>query len=95
MAALQDREAKYNEEKKLFTCLVDLLSYEKITFNGELKISTRFLEGEAVRLSQHDFQAVLAQLCYLSCSFTQKFINFRFNISPKKKTIRFSLSLRF
>lgn len=51
MAALQDREAKYNEEKKLFTCLVDLLSYEKITFNGELKISTRFLESEAVRLS--------------------------------------------
>jgi hypothetical protein len=26
---------KYNEEKKLFACLVDLLSYEKITFNGE------------------------------------------------------------
>lgn len=36
MAALKDREAKYNEEKKLFSCLVDLLSYEKITFNGEL-----------------------------------------------------------
>jgi hypothetical protein len=36
MAALQDREAKYNEEKKLFSCLVNLLSYEKITFNGEL-----------------------------------------------------------
>lgn len=38
MAALQDREAKYNEEKKLFSCLVDLLSYEKITFNGELSL---------------------------------------------------------
>lgn len=36
MAALKDREAKNNEEKKLFSCLVDLLSYEKITFNGEL-----------------------------------------------------------
>jgi hypothetical protein len=37
MQALQDREEMFNEEKKLFTCLVDLLSYEKITFNGELK----------------------------------------------------------
>lgn len=36
MNALVEREAKYNEEKKLFSCLVDLLSYEKITFNGEL-----------------------------------------------------------
>lgn len=36
MQALQDREATFNEEKKLFSCLVDLLSYEKITFNGEL-----------------------------------------------------------
>lgn len=40
MAALQDRETKYNEEKKLFTCLVDLLSYEKITFNGELNFAS-------------------------------------------------------
>ena len=39
MNALVEREAKYNEEQKLFGCLVDLLSYEKITFNGEcLKI---------------------------------------------------------
>jgi hypothetical protein len=38
MAALKDREAKYSEEKKLFSCLVDLLSYEKITFNGEFYI---------------------------------------------------------
>jgi hypothetical protein len=37
MTALVEREAKYNEEKKLFGCLVDLLSYEKITFNGELQ----------------------------------------------------------
>lgn len=43
MAALQDREAKYNEEKKLFSCLVDLLSYEKITFNGELNLKYFFL----------------------------------------------------
>lgn len=35
MAALQDRDAKYREEKKLFLNLVDLLSYEKIIFNGE------------------------------------------------------------
>uniref|UniRef100_A0A336L8H2 CSON006595 protein n=1 Tax=Culicoides sonorensis TaxID=179676 RepID=A0A336L8H2_CULSO len=33
MAALQDRDAKYREEKKLFLSLVDLLSYEKIIFN--------------------------------------------------------------
>lgn len=38
MNALVEREAKYNEEKKLFSCLVDLLSYEKITFNGEHEI---------------------------------------------------------
>lgn len=35
MGALKDREARHEEEKKLFNCLVDLLSYEKITFNGE------------------------------------------------------------
>ncbi|KAG5680936.1 hypothetical protein PVAND_010412 [Polypedilum vanderplanki] len=33
MGALKDREAHHEEEKKLFNCLVDLLSYEKITFN--------------------------------------------------------------
>lgn len=33
MGALKDREAHHEEEKKLFSCLVDLLSYEKITFN--------------------------------------------------------------
>ncbi|CAH1721435.1 unnamed protein product [Chironomus riparius] len=33
MGALLDREAHHEEEKKLFSCLVDLLSYEKITFN--------------------------------------------------------------
>jgi len=41
MAALMDREAKYVEEKKLFGCLVDLLSYEKITFNGEFHFLNR------------------------------------------------------
>lgn len=40
MAALKDREEKYNEEKKLFSCLVELLSYEKITFNGEFTLQT-------------------------------------------------------
>lgn len=38
MGALKDREAHHEEEKKLFNCLVDLLSYEKITFNGECHI---------------------------------------------------------
>jgi hypothetical protein len=42
MSALEDREAKYNEEKKLFSCLVDLLSYEKITFNGEFSFLFRY-----------------------------------------------------
>jgi hypothetical protein len=46
MAALQDREAKYNEEKKLFSCLVNLLSYEKITFNGELNFRFSLCCGE-------------------------------------------------
>lgn len=35
MTALQDRDAQFSEEKKLFLNLVDLLSYEKIIFNGE------------------------------------------------------------
>ncbi|CRL02418.1 CLUMA_CG015397, isoform A [Clunio marinus] len=39
MAALEDREARYNEEKKLFSCLVDLLSYEKITFNDKNSVT--------------------------------------------------------
>lgn len=34
ISALADREACYLDEKKLFSCLVDLLSFEKITFNG-------------------------------------------------------------
>lgn len=37
ITALKDRDAKYAEEKKLFSTLIDLLSYEKIIFNGELK----------------------------------------------------------
>lgn len=40
MGALKDREVRHEEEKKLFTCLVDLLSYEKITFNGECQECT-------------------------------------------------------
>lgn len=43
MNALVEREAKYNEEKKLFSCLVDLLSYEKITFNGECLVACDLL----------------------------------------------------
>jgi hypothetical protein len=39
MAALKEREEKNCEEKKLFACLVDLLSYEKITFNGEFSLT--------------------------------------------------------
>lgn len=35
MSALEARDAKQQEEKKLFLSLVDLLSYEKIVFNGE------------------------------------------------------------
>lgn len=34
MAALQANEAHMSEERKLFTTLIDLLSYEKIIFNG-------------------------------------------------------------
>ncbi|CAO1415710.1 unnamed protein product [Diamesa serratosioi] len=33
LSALKERDAKSLEEKKLFNCLIDLLSYEKITFN--------------------------------------------------------------
>lgn len=43
MSALKDREMRHEEEKKLFNCLVDLLSYEKITFNGEFMNFTRMI----------------------------------------------------
>lgn len=34
MIALQAHDARAAEEKKLFLTLIDLLSYEKIIFNG-------------------------------------------------------------
>lgn len=34
MSALEENEKKHVEEQKLFTLLIDLLSYEKIIFNG-------------------------------------------------------------
>lgn len=36
MLALQENDAKLNEERKLFSTLIELLSYEKIIFNGKL-----------------------------------------------------------
>lgn len=35
MLALEANEAAQSEEKRLFTTLIDLLSYEKIIFNGK------------------------------------------------------------
>lgn len=34
MMALEASEAEVNDEKKLFSTLIELLSYEKIIFNG-------------------------------------------------------------
>lgn len=39
MLALQANEADQSEEKKLFSTLIELLSYEKIIFNGKLNKS--------------------------------------------------------
>lgn len=39
MLALESTEANQCEEKKLFTTLIELLSYEKIIFNGKNRIS--------------------------------------------------------
>lgn len=39
MSALQARDVEYNQEKKLFSTLIDLLSYEKIIFSGRLKLN--------------------------------------------------------
>lgn len=36
MLALETSEADVNDEKKLFSTLIELLSYEKIIFNGML-----------------------------------------------------------
>ena len=36
MTALEIHDAKIKEEKKMFSTLIDLLSYEKIIFNGKL-----------------------------------------------------------
>lgn len=35
MAALETFDSKIKEEKKMFNTLIDLLSYEKIIFNGK------------------------------------------------------------
>jgi len=35
MAALEAHDERIKEEKKMFNTLIDLLSYEKIIFNGE------------------------------------------------------------
>jgi len=35
MAALEAHDDRIKEEKKMFNTLIDLLSYEKIIFNGE------------------------------------------------------------
>lgn len=34
MLALKENDAHLNEERKLFSTLIELLSYEKIIFNG-------------------------------------------------------------
>lgn len=34
MLALQENDTQFNEERKLFSTLIELLSYEKIIFNG-------------------------------------------------------------
>jgi hypothetical protein len=46
MEALQIIDLKCEEEKRLYNCVFDLLSYEKITFNG---ISQLYL------ISRHKF----------------------------------------
>lgn len=38
MAALEAHDVKIKEEKKMFNTLIDLLSYEKIIFNGESRL---------------------------------------------------------
>lgn len=38
MLALQATDATQSEDKKLFNTLIELLSYEKIIFNGKISI---------------------------------------------------------
>lgn len=38
MEALRDIDAQNLEERKLFDNVFDLLSYEKITFNGKIEV---------------------------------------------------------
>lgn len=42
MEALQIIDLKCEEEKRLYNCVFDLLSYEKITFNGIYHTITLF-----------------------------------------------------
>lgn len=42
MQALEASDAEVNEEKKLFSTLIELLNYEKIIFNGKKKICFYF-----------------------------------------------------
>lgn len=37
MLALQENDVQLNEERKLFSTLIELLSYEKIIFNGAIQ----------------------------------------------------------
>lgn len=39
IAALESHDAKIKEEKKMFNTLIDLLSYEKIIFNGKYELT--------------------------------------------------------
>lgn len=40
LEVLKSKEAKHKEELKIYRNIVGLLSYEKITFNGELDVSS-------------------------------------------------------
>lgn len=42
MAALEAHDARIKDEKKMFNTLIDLLSYEKIIFNGNLYTSLNY-----------------------------------------------------
>lgn len=45
MLALQENDAQFNEERKLVSTLIELLSYEKIIFNGESVLFLRKIDS--------------------------------------------------
>lgn len=75
MLALQANDVALNEERKLFSTLIELLSYEKIIFNGMKTLYSVYFPIN--NILQYNWE----MSCFHKFSFIWfKFINYRFTI---------------